>query len=182
MQTILERDDEGGDAQMQSTLGSLRKLSKVTVSPMIKNGEEEGYALKVGSGTKRRREGECSFLDALWDTPINGTGGHTSSTNCSKANSSSHQTTPHKCSGKRSTASAPTPSKGLTHIQREYQAAERTIVDGSQVLQTVGAEGDGWLTISDNTIERVLSSLDKGCFPNVWSYIPHSATATEKAR
>jgi hypothetical protein len=150
---------------MQSTLGSLRKLSKVTVSPMIKNGEEEGYALKVGSGTKRRREDECSFLDALWDTPINSTGGHTSSTNCSKENSSSHKTTPQKCSGKRSTASAPTPSKGLTHIQREYQAAERTIVDGSQVLQTVGAEGAGWLTISDKKIERVLSSLDTRLLP-----------------
>ena len=75
----MERDDEGGDAQMQSTLDSLRKLSKVTVSPIVKNGEEEGYALKVGSGTKRKREDECSFLDALWDAPINCSGGHASS-------------------------------------------------------------------------------------------------------
>jgi hypothetical protein len=75
VQTILERDDEGGDAQMQSTLDSLRKLSKVTVSPIVKNCEEEGYALKLGSGTKRKREGECSFLDALWDAPINCSGG-----------------------------------------------------------------------------------------------------------
>ena len=165
MQTISKRDDEGGDAQMQSTLDSLRKLSKVTVSPIVKNGEEEGYALKVGSGTKRKREGECSLLDALWGAPINCSGGHASSSKCSKDKSSSHQTTPQKCSGKPKTESAPTPSKGLTHMHKEYQAAERTIFDGTQVLQQVGAAGDGWLTMSDKKIERVLSSLDKRLLP-----------------
>ena len=164
VQTILERDEEGGDAQIQRTLDSLRKLSKVTVSPVIKNGEEEGYALKVGSDTKRKNEDECSFLDALWDAPISGPGGQASSSKGSKEKSSSDKATPQKCSGRSGTESAPTPSKGLTHVQKEYQAAERTIFEGNQVLQQVGA-GDGWLTMSDKKIERLLCSLDKRLVP-----------------
>jgi len=50
-------------------------------------------------------------------------------------------------------------------MHKEYQAAERTIFDGTQVLQQVGAAGDGWLTMSDKKIERVLSSLDKRLLP-----------------
>ena len=165
LQTILERDDEGGDAQMHSTLDSLRKLSKVTVSPIINNGQEEGYALKVGSGTKRRREDECSFLDALWDAPISGTGGQASSSKGSKEKSSSDKATPQKDSGKPGTPKVQTPTKGLTHIQKEYQGAERIIFEGSQILQQVGAAGDAWLTVSDKKIERVLSSLDKRLVP-----------------